>query len=405
MAPLARKIVIVLSALVFAYVAIGYVLAKSSDDKTYRSLTVFSEVYEHIQRDYVEDPDLKKVTTGALHGLLESLDPQSSYLSPREFADYEQRVENKTKGEGGAALSKRGGFIVVVSVMPDSPAQKAGLHTGDILESIAGFTTSQMAISQAQVLLTGDSGSTVKLSVIPRGHIESHEVNLPLAKVPPARLLEGHFEADVAYLRVPSFVPGMAKQIRDKLVQMDREGAHKLIFDLRDCALGDVEEGVATAQLFLPAGIITTLKGQTVEAKTFSADPAKVVWKMPLAVLISSGTAGPSEVFAAAIADNHRGETLGDRTFGTASFQKVIQLDDGAALILTAANYYTPAGKSIPAEGVNPSVTSPSSEDQLANDLGATMAPPPGQVASPDDPVVKKALEILQAPQASRKAA
>ena len=156
MSRLAKKIVLSLSVLVFAYVAMGYVLGKTNDDKTYRSLTVFSEVLEHIQHDYVEDPNMRQVETGALHGLLDSLDPQSSYLSAREYTDYKGKVDNEAKGGSGLELSKRFGYVAVISVIPDSPAQKANIRTGDLLESIAGFTTRQMAIGQAQVLLSGE---------------------------------------------------------------------------------------------------------------------------------------------------------------------------------------------------------------------------------------------------------
>ncbi|HJY86437.1 MAG TPA: hypothetical protein VKE24_06320, partial [Candidatus Acidoferrales bacterium] len=153
---LAKGIVISLSVLVLSYIALGYVLGKTSDDKTYRSLTVFGEVLQHIQQDYVEEPNLALVTSGALHGLLEALDPQSSYLSPREFAEYKQKSQNGARGEIGATLSKRFGYILVVAVLPDSPAQKANLHGGDILEAIAGFTTREMSVGQAQILLAGD---------------------------------------------------------------------------------------------------------------------------------------------------------------------------------------------------------------------------------------------------------
>ena len=406
MGRITRKTVLALSVVVLAYVGMGYVLGKSNDDKTYRALTVYSEVLQHIQRDYVDDPNMHEVTAGALHGLLDSLDPQSSYLSPLEYADYKQKTEQKTKGEAGVALSKRFGYIAIVSVLPDSPAQKANLRTGDILESIAGFTTSEMSVGQAQVLLTGEPGKTVKLSVIGRTRSEPQPIEVGLAKLPPPRLLEDRMEGDIAYLRVPTFDEGTAKQIREKLGQIERQGAHKLMLDLRDCALGEMKEGISTAQLFLTSGTIATLKGQTVAEETFSADPSKVAWKQPVAVLISNGTAGPAEIVAAAIGGNHRGDTIGERTFGTASEQRVIELDDGAALILTVANYYTPEGKSIPAEGVAPSVETTPSDDTVAlNDEEVAPAPPPGQVASPDDPVVKKAIEILRGKSATRKAA
>ena len=407
MSRLTKKITVSLSVVVLAYVCMGYVLGKSNDDKSYKALTVYSEVLQHIQRDYVDDPNMNSVTTGALHGLLDSLDPQSSYLSPLEYADYKKKIEEKGKGSAGLVLSKRFGYIAVVSVLPDSPGQKAGLRNGDILESIAGFTTSQMSIGQADVLLTGDLGSSVKLDVIRRGKTEPQDVSVTMAKVAPPKLLEDRLQNDIAYLHIQSFDPGTAKQVREKLVEFDHQGAKKLILDLRDCATGQMDEAVSTAQLFLASGTIATLKGQTVSTQTFSADPSKVVWKQPISVLIAGGTAGPAEVVAAAIADNHRGDTVGERTFGTASTQKLIQLDDGAALILTVANYYSPEGKSIPAEGVAPSVELQANSDDFgdSSDLDEQVTPPAGHAVSPDDPYVKKAIEVMNGGTPARKAA
>ncbi|MGB6484624.1 MAG: S41 family peptidase [Candidatus Acidiferrales bacterium] len=401
-----KKTVIVLSVLVFAYVAVGYVKGKTSD-KSYASLTVYSEVLQYIQDDYVDDPDVHKVTSGALHGLLDSLDPQSAYLSPLEYVDYQKKIDDKTRGEVGAFLSKRFGYVVVVSVLPDSPAQKAGLLDGDLLESIAGFSTTQMSIGQAEVLLTGDPGQTVKCEVIRRGKQEPFDVTMSYAKLQPPHLLQEQMQDGIAYLRVAAFDSDTTRQIRDKLQQFQHQGAKKLILDLRGSASGADSEGIATAQLFLPSGTIATLQGQTMAAQTFSADPSKVVWKQPMTVLISNGTAGPAEILAAAIADNHRGDTVGETTFGTASQQKVITLDDGAALILTVANYFTPGGKSIPKEGVAPTVeVNPQTVSDVAQLNQDQLAPPaPGQLPSADDPVVKKAVEILQNPSSAQKAA
>jgi carboxyl-terminal processing protease len=402
-----KKIVLALSVLVFVYVGVGYTLGKTGSDKTYLPLTVYSEVLDHIQNEYVEDPNIPAVTAGALHGLLDSLDPQSSYLSPLEYADYEKKLNDNSKGEVGVFLSKRFGYIIVVSELPDSPAVKAGLRDGDLLESIAGFSTTQMSVGQAQVLLTGEPGQTVKVEVIRRTTPDPFDMTLTYAKLQPPHLMQETVQNDIAYIRVPAFEQNTTNQIREKLAQFQRQGAQKLILDLRDCASGPPEEGISTAQLFLSSGTIATLKGQTVAPQNFSADPSKQVWKAPMTVLISNGTAGPAEILAAAIADNHRGDTVGEPTFGTASQQKIITLDDGSAIILTVANYFTPDGKSIPKEGVTPTVevqpqelsdVAQLNEDQLA-------PPPPGQLPSSDDPVMKKAIEILESPAAAPKAA
>ncbi|HTW24757.1 MAG TPA: S41 family peptidase [Candidatus Baltobacteraceae bacterium] len=402
MSSFTRNIVIALTAVVFGFVAVGYVRGRSVDDKAYRALTVYSEVLEHIQRDYVDEPDIHQVTSGALHGLLDSLDAQSSYLSPLEYKDYEEKSTSPAKAGAGVALTKRFGYISVIATLPDSPAQKAGLQIGDIIEKIGDFTTGQMGIEQADLLLSGDPGTVVKLSVIRRGKTEPQEVPLTLAALPAPKVIEDKLQGDVAYIHIADFTPGTAKQLREDLEQFAHQGAHKLILDLRDSAFGADSEGVAAAQLFVSSGTITSLKGQTVTPVVSAADPAKVVWTQPVAVLIGNGTAGPAEIVASAIADNHRGETVGQRSYGVASEQKLIQLDDGSALILTIANYYTPAGKEIPVDGVTPTKEVMPTPDDIASLTDQTPVPPS---SSPSDPVVKKALEVLQGAPPAQKAA
>jgi carboxyl-terminal processing protease len=394
---LAKKIVIFLSVAILLYVTTGYVRARSSNDDAYAALTVYTEVLAHIQRDYVDDPNMQVVTNGALHGLVDSLDPESSYLSPLEFKDYKEQSEKKASAGAGLSLTKRYDYISVISTLPDSPAQKANLRIGDIIEKIAGFTTSQMSIDQAQLLLSGDPGSVVKLSVIRHGKTEPQEVDLTLAKLASSKIVEDRLPGDIAYLHLPEFVSGMSRLLRDKLVSLDHQGVQKLVLDLRDCSVGDIEEGISAAQLFLSSGTITTLKGQTVSPALFSADASQVVWTHPVTVLIGNGTAGPAEILAAALADNHRAETIGDRTYGTSSMQKLIQLEDGSAIILTVANYYTPKGKEIPVDGVEPTIeVAPPVADSVAQ---MDEAPPEisAQPVSVDDPVIKKAIDVLSA--------
>ena len=403
MSTVTRNIVIVLSVAVFGFVAVGYVRGRSVDDKAYRALTVYSEVLDHIQRDYVDQPDIHQVTSGALHGLLDSLDPQSSYLSPLEYKDYQEKNATPAKASAGVALTKRFGYISVIATLPDSPAAKANLQIGDIIEKIGDFTTGQMGIEQADLLLSGDPGTVVNLSVIRRGKTEPQAVPVTLEKLVPAKVVEDKLQqGDVAYIHLSDFDPGTTRQLREDLQQFQHQGAHKLILDLRDCAFGADSEGISAAQLFLSSGTIASLKGQTVTPEVSSADPAKVVWTQPVAVLIGNGTAGPAEIVAAAIADNHRGETVGQRSYGVASEQKLIQLDDGSALILTVANYYTPGGKEIPVDGVTPTKeVIPAPPDDIAALTDQNPAPPS---SSPNDPVVKKALEVLAAAPAQKAA-
>jgi carboxyl-terminal processing protease len=185
--------------------------------------------------------------------------------------------------------------------------------------------------------------------------------------------------------------------LRDKLQQFDKQGLHKLVLDLRDCATGQVSEAVSAAQLFVPSGTISVFSGQTASRKQFDAAPDKVVWRAPVEVLISDSTSGAAEVLAAAIGDNHRADLVGERTFGTAAEQKLIPLEDGAAVILTYAYYYTPSGKAIIVDGVVPTVQVVLPVPDVDPDAAAAPPPPPVKQPSRDDLVIKKALDLLKA--------
>jgi carboxyl-terminal processing protease len=407
MSRLARISVVTLSVVVFLYVGLGYVLGKTTDDKSYRSLSVFGEVLQHIQEDYVDEPNMAVVTAGAMHGLLESLDPLSGYLSPREYADYRDRMKNSVHGEVGVTVSKRYGYIVIVSVVPDGPAEKATLRSGEILESIGGFNTRDMSVGQANALLQGAPASAVKLAVIRRGKTEPQEFTVNRAVIGPQHVVADRVGDDVAYVRMPAMDALDVSELHDKLVQFDKQGLHKLLLDLRDCTRGDAAEAISAAQLFLTSGKIASLEGQTVAHKDFDAEPDKAVWHSTVDVLISPSTSGAAEVLAGAIKGNKRGDLVGERTFGSASEQKIIPMDDGGALILTVAFYSTPDGKSIVEEGVAPTVeahpkpldpsTEPTDKEEEAP-LG------PGQLPKSDDPVYNKALDLLKGGQTQKAA-
>lgn len=386
----ARTVVVSISLLVVLYVGLGGLLGRTSGEGAYKPLAVFSEVLSRIRSDYVEEPDIPRVAVGALHGMLEELDPYSSYLSPREYAEYKQKSENPQAGEVGVVLSKRFGLVSVVTVLPGSPAARAELQTGDILESIAGFSTREMSIEQAYLLLTGEPGTAVKASVVRQARAEPQALELVRARPVPTRVLTARLESDIAYLKIAAFTPGRAAEVRGALRQLQSQGARKLILDLRDCATGTVEEAVETTRLLLPRGLIAYAQGQQYPRQQFTADSAQALWGGPVTVLINNGTAGPAELLAAAVLDNGRGQVIGQRSYGVGTVQKLIPLEDGSALILSVAKYYRPSGKTILENGVTPSVEVPPSAEQAATPLPHTL-PPPG------DPVVLKALEVLRA--------
>ena len=183
----ARIGILSVSVAIFCYAGIGHVLGRTPDDRAYKSLSVYGEVLQRIQSDYVDEPNMRLVTAGSLHGLLESLDAQSSYLTPREYTEFKQKQQSSGTGETGLTLSKRFGYVIVISVLPESSADKAGIHSGDIFESIAGFTTRDMSVGQALNLLNGQVGSGVKVGVIRRGKAEPESVDLVREKLVPAK--------------------------------------------------------------------------------------------------------------------------------------------------------------------------------------------------------------------------
>lgn len=400
----ARLGILAASIAIFCYAGIGHVLGRTPDDKAYKSLTVYGEVLQKIQSDYVDEPNMHLVTAGSLHGLLESLDPESSYLTPREYSEYKQKLQSAGTGETGLNLSKRFGYVIVISVLLDSPAEKAGIHSGDIFESIGGFTTRDMSVGQALNLLNGPAGSGVKVGVIRRGRAQPEEVDVVRQKLTMPKIVVQKTDPDILTLRVPSLDAGRADEIRTRLADADKQGIHKLILDLRECGRGPVSEAISVARLLIPSGTIATLRGQTVSAETFSAEPGKVIWKNPVAVLIDSTTSGAAEVLASAVVANHRGEVVGERTFGLASEQKLITLDDGSALFLTVANYYNAGSKPILEDGVTPSevVRAAAEDDSDVGDdssaSGPKEAPSGPRPLSPEDPIFHKALDLLKAP-------
>jgi carboxyl-terminal processing protease len=408
----ARIVIITVSVVIFCYAGFGHLLGRTPDEKAYKSLTVYGEVLQKVQQEYVDEPNMRTVTAGSLHGLMEALDPQSSYLTPREYEEYKKKTQNPGTGEVGLTLSKRYGYVIVLSVLPDSPGTKAGIRSGDFFESIGGFTTRDMSIGQAMNLLAGQPGTGIKVSAIRSGKATPEEIDLVREKMGTPRIVSLKSDPDVLVLRPLSLESGRAAEIRARLLDAEKQGIHKAILDLRECGRGPVSEAVAIARLFVSSGTITTLRGQTVSAEVFSADPKQVIWKNPVSVLVDATSSGAAEVLASAIAANHRGDVVGERTFGLASEQQLIPMEDGAALFLTVANYYNPGGKSILEEGVTPTevVRAIPPDESDGTDEDAAPAPEPQhepglgpRPLSPEDPIFRRALDLLKAQ--ARKAA
>lgn len=386
-----------LAILLFTIVG-GFVNVRaSSNDGAYRQLSVYSEVLSRIRSEYVEEPNIAGVTDGALHGLLESLDANSSYLSAAEYKHY-KALKTDAKADIGAVISKRFGYAAVVAVIPGGPADKAGVENTDIFESIEGKSTREMSLAEIREMLAGNPGSTVTVSVVRPRRAEPQKIVITrdVVVIPP--VTDKMLADNVGYLKVDSFPEGKSQEIAAKIRNLQKQGAKKLVLDLRNAAGGEESEGIATANLFLDHGTITYLQGQKYPRQAFTADPGKDITRLPVAVLVNRGTAGPAEVIAAAILENARGDVVGDKTFGDGSVQKTIEMQDGAVLILSVAKYYSPGGKSIQDAAVTPNVLVADADD----DTGLPeedQAVPENQNQKPKNQIdeqLNKALEVLK---------
>jgi carboxyl-terminal processing protease len=395
-----KAAIVISSAAVLLFMAVGGLdgVRASNNDGSYRQLEVYSEVLSRVRSEYVEEPNIPAVTDGALHGLLESLDSNSSYLTPAEFKEYKSN-QTDAKGEIGAAVSKRFGYAAVISVIPGGPADKAGIQAGDIFEAIEGKSTREMSLAEIHSLLLGQPGSNLNVAVVRARRAEPQKtvITRDIVNVPP--VADKMLEDGIGYIQVDAFNKGKSQEVAAKVRALQKAGAKKLILDLRNCAEGDESEGIAVANLFLNHGTITYLQGQKYPREAFNADASKAITNLPLAVLVNKGTAGPAEVVAAAVLENARGDVVGDKTFGDGSVQKVIQLNDGSALILSIAKYYSPSGKAIQDSAVTPSIVVADSDDDAAlPDDEDTAAPADEDKKQPpqQDEQLHKAIQVLK---------
>jgi len=392
-----RAALISISLVIMSYVVVGGLLGKSetSSEKTYRDLGVYSEVLNRIKQEYVTDPDLKKVTDGAIRGLLESLDPYSTYLTPEQYQDYLQHPD-PGPADVGIFISKRMGYATVVAILPGSPAEKAGVKPGDLIDEVEGTPTRQFSVLQLEREMAGQPNSTVKLTLVREGRTDPESVTITRAVLNYPPVISKMLEDGNGYLRVATFNKGKAREIAARIKELQSQGAHKIILDLRNCAGGDVQEAVDTASLFMDKGLVTYLAGQRFPRQDFPVHPTGPVCTLPLAVLINQSTAGPAELVASAMLGNKRGEVVGTRSFGVGVYQKPIPVGDGSALLLAVAKYYGSDGKAINDNGVTPSVVQPASSDAGNEDADEESQPEgPEQFGGKDDLQLRKAIEIL----------
>jgi len=390
-----QRLTFVLAATIFAALGLGFALgefgmfgvhAGGEQDGAYRQMHVYAEVLKRIQSDYVTDPNINTVTTGALHGLLESLDADSSYLTPTEYKIYKERPTSGV-AQIGVTVSKRYGYATIVAVDPGSPADREHLSDGDVIESIGDTSTRELSLAVVRLMLEGKLGSNVSLSVVRPRKPDPDKITLTRTVIPAPSLSEQQYEnSTILYLKPGALTSDRVDQIAAKIKAAGK--ARKVLLDLRDNSEGDEEQGLRLANFFINQGTLATLEGQKYPKQTFAADPAKFLTSAPVVVLVNRGTYGAAELAADAIEGAKRGDVVGERTFGEGSIQRTIELPDGGALLLTVAKYQGIDGKKIQDEAVAPTVQVGQSDD---DDIDDDNPQPKGDLP------LNKALELLKA--------
>jgi carboxyl-terminal processing protease len=378
---------------------------------------IFESVLQHIQNDYVDEPNMEKVRAGALRGLAYGLDPYSTYLTPEQVKDY--RAGKSEQVGIGAELSQVASFLYVVAPVKGAPADQAGVRAGDVIEYIDGKATRDISLYDARQLLNGAAGTEVKLRILRTNSrpltltVKRGSFRSPAAE---ARMETGR----IGILRINSLDGGEAADAKSRLQELLKQGAQKIVLDLRSVAGGEIQEGAMVANLFIRDGMIAKTIGREQKVlKTFEADPKNVLFNGPVVALIDNGTAGAAEIIASAFLEQKRGDVVGEKSFGAGAEQELFTLRDGDGLLLTTVKWASASGKPFLGEdrahsGIAPSVEvkrpenadSANVEDLSGGDdetkpnqpnvKPGTPSQPVAPRPQPEDTQLKKALELLR---------
>jgi carboxyl-terminal processing protease len=328
-----------------------------NSSETYRYLTLFGEVFERVRADYVEDVPDRKLVEDAINGMLSALDPHSSYMNARSFRD----MQVQTRGEFGGLgieVTQENGFVKVVSPIDDTPAAKAGLKPGDFITHIDGEPTIGLTLQEAVEKMRGPVGSGIKLT-IRRGSADAFEVTLTRASIR-IQSVRSRVEGDLGYVRITSFTEQTDAGIKsaiDKIKQQTNGKLKGLVLDMRNNPGGLLDQAIAVSDAFLEKGEIVSTRGRRSEdAQRYHAKAGDLLSGLPMVVLINGGSASASEIVAGALQDHRRAILLGTKSFGKGSVQTIIPMGNQGAMRLTTARYYTPSGRSIQAQGIEPDI-------------------------------------------------
>ncbi len=383
-----RFTLLLISAPLVLLVVIGGFLSKASarDDTAFAHLKVFEDVTSLVLQNYVETVDSEHIMKGAMQGLAEGLDPDSAYLTSAQVATF-GRTDTQPAGSVGVELTRQY-YLRVIAAREGSPAARAGLRPGDFIRAIDDKPTRDMSVLVGMRLLRGAPGSKVALTVIRGNAAEPHTLDLTREALGPLSTTSRPVRPGVGLVRVPAFTPKTAAELREQVSALARDGANRVLIDLRGTAEGVIDDGIAAARLFVDSGVLTTR--ETRAGKTpIEAAPGDGALHVPVTILSDVGTSGAAEVFAAALLGHGRATLVGEHTAGRAALQELVKLPDGSGLWLSTSRFLTPKDAPIHEKGLTPDVAVEVPDVEF------------GAPAPTADPILEKALEpVAQKPAA-----
>lgn len=372
------KLLIVIASVV-AFLTIGFGFYRNlsaSGEETYKGLKLFADVIELVEQTYVDPVDSKELIEKAIQGMVHSLDPHSSLLTPDDLKELQIDTQGEFTGIG-VSITMRDGFVTVVSPIEGTPAYKAGIEAGDRIVKVDGEPTKELR--QAVKMIRGAKGTKVLVTITREGVNEPIDFNLIRDVIPVESVRSFVLKPGYGYIWITNFRDNTTEDLVSKLVELEsgKVPLKGLILDLRDNPGGLLNQSIQISDLFLEKGTILSIKGRRKnDAKTYEAKPNSTKRNYPIVVLINGGSASASEIVAGALQDSKRALILGTTSFGKGSVQNVETLRDGYGLKLTIARYYTPSGRSIQAKGIEPDIIVKKrfidEEDRVGTDEGMT---------------------------------
>ncbi|CAK8724231.1 Carboxyl-terminal processing protease [Candidatus Electrothrix aarhusensis] len=360
------QLILLLLCITSAYPVYSATEKGQKEAETYKHLETFANVLDLLQKHYVDKVESSDVLIGAINGMLNSLDPHSSYMSPEDFKELQEDTRGSFSGIG-IEVTVRDGVLTVVSPIAGTPAYKQGVKAGDQVVRINNISTQGMTLPDAVKILRGNKGEKVAITIRRAGLNELLNMVFVRDIIPHHSVIAQKLEKGFHRIQITSFQATTTRDFKKALRKAAKDGVIQgLILDLRNNPGGLLDQAVQIADVLLESGVIVTTRGREKENDMhFEAHPGKVRYTFPVIVLVNGGSASASEIVAGALQDHKRAVILGTRTFGKGSVQTVVPLPNGAGVRLTTARYYTPSGRSIQATGIVPDMIIPYEEKEI----------------------------------------